>query len=265
MTVEMPMLAQQFEAAEASLPDRARVVIATFQAANAAAAERPADDLRAALVSGDLTPKNAAQQVHKAATALAAQQHATGIVRDLANPAMALFRRAVAADADRIIADLQPRWNQAASAVHAAAQHFTADTDPAHVLSAGPQAAEAWTHLDAALNTLDRIRGARVALATCGYGTHQQDASWFIASAPDAEALARANAALDAAGNGLRNLVEAGFRLRLNTADQAQAVASGAKTVTEQREAQEHAERVAEHQAAWAPFLEAHEALVQKR
>jgi hypothetical protein len=135
--IEMNALAAELERFDVALPARALAALEVLREAQRVAAEAPTDDVRAALLAGDLTPDNAASAVMAAAGKLAAQQYARQVARDLEYPAQSVFRDAVRADAPELLIALRPAFDAAAAGVLAAAELFPSDATPAEVLARG--------------------------------------------------------------------------------------------------------------------------------
>lgn len=249
----MAVTARTLTAAGLELPAAAATCLAVDEAATEAANVAPTADLAALIATGEMTPENVGPAVTEAAGKLAAQQYAAQVVRDLDGPLRTAFNAALRADAPRLLKTLRRPFDQAAAVVHAAAEHFAPGASAEDVLAGGAAAAAAHEQLAAALGTLGRIRGARVALAEiCGEG--EQDPSWWIANAADDAELDRARWAWAQPGDPFHALAYAGFRLRLNTATEAASVTSQAAAVTAEHEAAEQARLVAEITDGWPAF-----------
>lgn len=246
------------------LPERVTQALAVYAAANEAATASPADDLRDAFERGELDPSSVGRVLRAAAVALNARQSMGALVQDLQLP---IVRTAVAAlreDGDRIVADLRPAFDAAATGMTAAAGLLATPDDAESVLTSGPDAAAAWSALAAHRDTLDTVHSVRLALAQCGYGPHDPHVSYYVSGVADEVALQdAAHAYDDSTGRGGRWHRLAGVvRLHLNTADQAARVLATARAgSTRQAQAQRQRDLEAARRAA-VPFLAGHERLI---
>ncbi len=163
---------------------------------------------------------------------------------------------AVAADTERIIAELCPAFDAAATAITAAAEAgLRPDHSPADVIDLGDDAVRTYRALDGDIvDTLDRIADLRLSLTTiAGIGPRDDRTEWelinedlprphfvvaaFLVDAGDVETLTNAQHLYDGrvppryqrlGGRWLR-LVANGARLRLNTGPEADAVIGAAR------------------------------------
>ena len=122
-----------------TLPVKATNTRAIFDAALAAAAKRPADDLRDALAAGELNAGNVAEKVWQAAADETARASAHQLITALHIPLNRMIRDALREDADKITRELAALFDKAAKVIRdAAAAGITPHTEPAEVI-AGPR------------------------------------------------------------------------------------------------------------------------------
>jgi len=242
--IELVSLCNQLESLGVDPPGEARRVLDVHAALMAAAAQSPSGDLREALADGTLTAASAPKLLWEAARNETARQSAQALSRDLNHPVRSIAREALAGDADRIVTELRPKFDVAAESMQRAGQLIDQDATDAEVLAAGRDAAELWQQLAEHCAVLDSIMGARSALDAITGGQPSPTAAAYIEAAPDAEALDRAARLFDGAGPGLsgplprtvggrwHRLTHAGYRLRLNSAQEARQVIAAANSAT---------------------------------
>lgn len=247
------------------VPDDLAALLATLDAINATSNAQPTADLAEQVAAGTITAGNVGEVIERVAYALAAKQYVHQVARELESPIARAAGRVMREQAEPIIKALRPTWDKAAAGVMAAGQHFPPGATAEQVLAGGTSSAAAWESLAANLNTLTQIRSVRCDLAGAGYGPSQQDATWWIASAPDADALARANGLMHGPGETFHKLAHAGFTLRLNTAGEAQRVEKGAHAATAQAQAEAEATALAKHREEHAAELAAYEQAARGR
>ncbi|GAA1783538.1 MAG: hypothetical protein LCH77_09760 [Actinobacteria bacterium] len=212
---------------------------AALDALTALAAARDADPAAEAVAAaGSITARNAAARLSELATALTVKDHAATAFTTLEQPLARRFFDGLRDAGDDLITAMRPRFDTAAAVVHTAGRYFPPGASKSAVLDAGDQAVTAYRDLDAALDTLARIRNARVILGDLS-GQPEQHVSWFIAKAADAAALDNAARLFTAPGNAFHNLAHGGYTLRLNTRAEAAQVARGAHDATTAREVAE--------------------------
>jgi hypothetical protein len=231
-------LADRLDAYGYRVPAAVTEARAIRQAIADAAAANPVTDLAADLAAGKLTAENAAERITAAAVASVAADRAHDVARDLGRHLDRHANAALLDEADAIIEHLRPTFDTAAARLAATLDALGPDATAATVLRAGTIGAQAWQDRTDALATLADLRGIRVALAQLGYGPRGQDASWYLAAAPDAHTLANATALLRGDGNVWIKFLAAGYDLRLNTATEAEALTNGARRATEATEAE---------------------------
>lgn len=255
---DLSYTAQAFDALGIALPaefERARSVLGTAQQT---AAANPAQDVLDDFLTGSSTAA-LVEKVRAAALDLTATQAAHQIIRDLQNPLGKHAAAAIRADADRLIAELAARFDEAASAMIAAAELFDTSATAEDVLRIGPAAAAAWAQLDGARATLDRIDTARGAMFHYGVPSDtSRRVLMYLADVRDPISLATAQDAFETsshlAGPGGRwhALAATGLRLHLNTAAEVAALEDALRTDQERQAAEQQAARTrmsAEQQA----------------
>lgn len=247
------------------VPDDLAALLATLAAINTTANAQPTTDLAEQLAAGTLNASNVGEAIQQAAYALAAKQHMHQVARELESPIARAAARVMRDNAEQLIKALRPVWDKAAAGVMAAGQHFPPGATAEQILHGGTSAAAAWENLAANLHTLTQIRGVRCDLAAAGYGPSQQDATWWIASAEDADHLARANGLMYGAGETFHKLAHAGYTLRLNTAGEAQQVEKGAHAATSKAQAEAEAVALAKHREQHAGELAMYEQAARSR
>lgn len=248
----------QLEQLGVTVPTDVAATVAALVALDEAARRNPAAEAQREALDGSLTAQNAAQVLGDLSRALVEQDRAQAAANILEQPLRSRFNGQLRDAADGLIAQLRQPFDQAAVVVQAAGQMFGPDPSAEDLVKAGPQAVEVHQKLAGALGVLSRIRMVRVGLAeVAGHG--EQDVTWWIAPVASEAELDRARLAFGAAGDGFHNVCHAGFALRMNTATEAEAVATGAAVATSQAEAAERDARIAEEVESWRPALEAGE------
>jgi hypothetical protein len=217
---------------DVDFPDETVRLLAVWDAVGQV--RQPVDTLAGQL--DQLTVDNVADRIRQAALDQAAHQGALGILQRLGHRIGAALTASLHADADRIVADLASRYGKAADTVHNAARLLRPDDDPAAILDRGHDHATAYLTMRDTLPVLDLIHQARYHLsATCGYGTPDPAIAMFIDNADNLDQLrTAARAYRNTSGTGGRwlALAAAGFRLNLNTADQARTLVGAAERAT---------------------------------
>jgi hypothetical protein len=233
------------ETLKVDLPDEVVRLLALWDAAGQIADADPADDLRAAVADGTVTVDTIADRLRQGALDINAKQGAVQLRRQLEPHLAAAISAALHADGDRIVTDLRPTFDRAAETVTAMAGKFSGTATPATILAAGPEASAAFHQLTEHQATLDRVWQARLGLAsTCGYGTHDVPVAMCIETADD---LAHLHTAGDAyretqrPGGRWAALATAGYRLHLNTTEQARQLVDQATEATRSQERARHA------------------------
>ncbi len=263
------MLAQSLATFDVALPERAATALAVWQAAQSAAAQAPSDEIRAAMLNGELTPDNVGERIRAAALELTAQEKARTLAGELSYPVRRVAGEALGDGHEQILADLRSRWDAAAKAITDATRHITPTTTATEALEAGVDASDAWRSLNGHASVLSAIATIRMTLATtwrCGDATlpvvayfvrmpkntppHQRYAIGATVLTTD-DPLAVASALYDEdSGPGGRwlRLASASYPLRLNTNAEARKVVADA-TEAQQRHAQAEEERIAREHA----------------
>jgi hypothetical protein len=227
-------------------PDIAKVM-ALRTAALASATAQPTEDLRAAMLAGELDIDNIGERVTQAATALLVRDKARRVLNDLDRPLARLTAIAVANNGDAIVEALRPTVDQALAATRDAVHLLGADPNHSVILNAGPGAAAAYAAHQEARRVLDLVRKARRSMQEAGYGPDETPA-WWVERLRDDTDLENARQAWHRAR--WAGLIEAGYTVRLNTATEAEAVTHAVTSTTTtrlaaQREAQQAAARAA--------------------
>lgn len=222
-----------------ALPDDATAALALADASTAAAADVPANGLRAGIADGTIGPDNIADRLREAALDVAAHQGAVTLRTQLLPYLASAVQTALAADADRIVDDLRPTFDQAVETVANAAGHLRPNAKPADILTAGPASAAAYHAIAEQQAILELILQARI-----GGGRPDAPAALFIEPVPNLGHLRRAGRAYQqTAGPGGRWLamVADGCTLRLNTSREAREVVAQARAGTRREEEARHA------------------------
>lgn len=262
--IDLQLLGRSCDRLSVDLPERTAQALAVYHAANEAAAAQPADDLRAAFDRGELDPSSVGQVLRDAAVAQNARQSMGALVQDLQLPVVRAAVAALREDGDRLVAEMRGPFDAAATGMTTAAGLFAPGADAEQVLASEPEAAAAWSALDAHRDVLDAVHSVRLDLAQVGYGPHDPHVSFYVADVADEVALQdAAHAYDDSTGRGGRWHRLAGVtRLHLNTADQAARVIATARAGSASRvEAQRQRELEAARRAA-APYVAGMERLV---
>lgn len=249
----MHLTARTLAAAGLDLPKGAVAALAVDAAATEAANVPPTADLLELLNAGKVTPANVGKHVAEAATRMAAQQFAQQVVRDLDGPLRMSFNAAVRAEAPALLLAMRPRFDAAAAVVEAAAEHFPPGATDKQILAGGAASAAAHEQLSEACAELGRVRAVRVLLADLT-GEGEQEVSWFIASAADATDLERASWAWRQPADPFHSVAAAGFRLRLNTPQEAAVITSAAARATALAEQAERERLVSEAREGWPAY-----------
>ena len=189
-----------------TVPDGVTYALDVDRALQTAASPDPATDIRAALAAGDTPAKIAAHLTKTGASIAAAEQISaarTAIQIDLDR----LARQALAADADRVHAELTERFNAAVADIRKAVDMFGPGLPPKAITSR-TGVARIWDEAVNARQRLDAVRVVRTDLADVGYGTPLEGPEWYVEHMVD----------LDNAPRKAVQLIEAGIAVRLNTA-----------------------------------------------
>jgi len=210
-------------------PDGVRYALDIDAVLVVASTPDPEADLRAGIARRD-DPKKLAAALTKSAAAIAAAdrvgQARTAIGRDLDMVA----RQALHDDADQVIAQLRPIFDETVAAARAAVDVIGPDTPDSKMLRR-PHLKALWDQVGATRNRLSAIQAVRTDLADCAYGTPTEDPSWYVTTTAD----------LEHAEPDLWALVIAGVPIRLNTAAESAAIAADRDRA--------EAERLALHEA----------------
>ncbi|MCW2763615.1 MAG: hypothetical protein JWR85_3816 [Marmoricola sp.] len=240
------------------LPETVLDARATLTEARRVTAQQPLSDLDAEYAAGLITAENVAEKVTEAAGRLASREHNQQALNAIENGCTRTMYAGLRDAGEKILKTLTKPFEDAAAVVQTAGTYFGSDPTPEQIIAGGVPAVAAHEKLGAALNTLNQIRGLRVALADCGYGAPdhgEQDVTWWIAGAKDQHSVDTARRAYSAPGNTFHNLAALGYTLRLNTPAEADRVASGARAATEKAEEAAREAALAEHRESWAPSL----------
>jgi hypothetical protein len=202
----------------------------------------PATDIMAAIEAGTVTPENVAELVQQAARDLGAQAHASQIVRDLHRTLNRAMRDGLRGEAGRIRRELRAVFDPAAAAITKAAQHFGPGTRAEDVINAKPEVVKMWREASAHTRTLDDVTAAYRALVLNVLAEQpEQIVSLFVDKPADID-----HAAELYRGNGSwLALAHAGFKLRLNSPADAQAVMQAHEDVKAKAAAAEREKAIA--------------------
>lgn len=168
----------------------------------------PTEGLAAGITDGTLTPAKAAKALHSAAAEMAAHQFAAEVRNRLAPTLDRTARQALAADADRVLADLRPVFDAAVTAVAEGIATF--GTTPPKELTRSPGLAALWERTVQAREHLRAVVAARTMLAEVGYGPATLSPVWWVNDEAD----------LDRAPQKLEDTIAAGITVTLNSADE---------------------------------------------
>ncbi|WP_341241241.1 hypothetical protein [uncultured Nocardioides sp.] len=221
--------------------DNARAI---YLAAGEAAAQSPADDLRAALIGGQITAENVAEHVRAAALAEAARQTVQTLTRDLHLPLAAAMRRGLEADADRIRADLAVLFKPAAAELTKTAKHFGPGATAQQAIDAGPEAVALFQRIDentATLNAVARAYQSLLSSITRDLPALGPVVSLYVKGTADLD-LEHATQRFNQSDRWLE-LLAGGFALALNTPEQARRIAREHTQRVEQAERERVANR----------------------
>lgn len=223
-----------------SLPPTAQRASDTLTALQAEASRDVVAEALAAASSSPLTPKNAGKRVQELAGALTARDRAGEAAQHYERVVLDQFRDAIVASSDDLIIAMRPYFDEAAAILHTAGTLIDPDVPP--TVNDGLDVLEVAQSLDEASRRLSAVQTARVRVAEMrGYAV--ADASWFIESAADDEALRLARLWKKRSWH---RLTRAGFKLRLNTPAEAEAVVlNAARSAAEVHEAEQRARREA--------------------
>ncbi|CUR54210.1 hypothetical protein NOCA2140033 [metagenome] len=201
-----------------------------------------------------LTVKNASKRVQELAIALTARERAAEAARAYERPVLDQFRDAIASNVDELIVEMRPIFDQCAAIFHNAG----ATLEPGRQVNAsdGVEAVRTYLALDDAQQRFAAINSARLRITEMA-GSADSDVTWYVESVPDMDALMSARSLWK---RGPHYLTRAGYRLRLNTRAEAQAVADSAANGTAaalkaQQQARVAAARDPLREAAYAQVL----------
>lgn len=212
------LFAANLEALGVALPAETANARAIHQAAGEAALTSPADDLRAAMVRGDITPDNVGQYVRDAALAQNARETVHSLARDLALPIKNAMLKGLKDEADRIRDDLAAVFNPAAAEVVEAAKYFGPSVTGDEAIAAGPKAVKLYQNHQSNTATLTAVSRAYQALLngiTGDLTTVGPIVGLYIESPADLEQAAQ----LFEKADRWMQLATAGFKLTLNSAE----------------------------------------------
>lgn len=234
-------------------------LVAISKAMAEAAAVDPADELAAEIAAGSITPKNAGEKLLGAASRQVAATAAQEVYRTALVAISKRTRSAVAAHAGAIVAELQPRFTEAADRL-ASTVGVRVPAKAKQVLST-PGAAAAHARRSEASQDLSRIAQVRTSLATqYRWGDREPTASWWIAEARDLDALDTA----ERLGRNWYALLEAGFTLQLNDPTQSAKVTAAATAATDRANRAREAKASERDRRIGRAELEAHQRLLEE-
>lgn len=162
-------------------------------------------ELRAG-INGTMTPAKCAAALKVAAADLLAQERASQLRNDVQPDLDSIARRALHADADRILTDLRPKFAEAVAQVRAVVDMFGTLNPPSDIRNA-PGLVDLVNRSTSAQEYLRHVRTVRLDLADVGYGPATEDPTWWIVNTHD----------LDNAPARLVDIIAAGIDVRPNT------------------------------------------------
>jgi hypothetical protein len=236
----MTFVRDSLAACGVELPEAAQQAADVLAALHAEAARDVVADALAEASATPLTGKNASKRVRDLSAALTAKDHAAEAARHYERPVLDQFRQAIVDNIDDLIIAMRPLFDQAADVFHTAGEMI----EPGTVVRAadGVEAVETYLALNIASQQMSQVRSARVRITELA-GYTEPDVTWFIESADSVEALTLARALWRLSAH---HLTRRGFRLRLNTRAEAEAVATRAAAGTNAAAAQAEQTRRAE-------------------
>jgi hypothetical protein len=209
--------------------------------------------------AGEVTPDNVGDVLQQHTLSLLAEDHkresAAALRGSIYKSIAAILRR----NEDGIVIALRPAWDAAARVVEKAISKLgvPASLDPAIIVNLSPEAVAAYQQLPDALTTLSGIRTLRVDVGNLA--NRAQDVSDYLdaETVRDSDHLAVAARRLDGLSTGVRGgvasvmegmqgvspwllLASEGFRLKLNTPSEAQALRDQVAEVESDRPAARH-------------------------
>lgn len=220
-------------------PEGLTTAVAVRRALSAAAVDSPTAPIADDLLHGRLTPDEAVKRVLAAAHELTIRDKAREVVKDLDRTVERAATRAVLAAADDILTAMRPKLTAACKQLTAAVEVLGPNPDKHAIRQLGPGAIRSWDQWQAAAATLDAIRRTRLALAEAGYGsrdTRTEHLSWYLAELPDEDYLAAATS-IALPGPNLARLAAHGYKLALNTPEQAAKLLAEARNATARAQA----------------------------
>lgn len=232
MDIQLANLCDELTACGATLPPRLAAVCETARVIQSARTESIADQLRADLDDGTITPTNVLQKLEDAALRRSITAGARELARELEHPSDRIARRELNAHGDDLVTQLRTPWDTAAAVVTRAASLFPAGASAEDVLTRGPDAQSAWVELDEARATLDRVGNARYSLAILGrYGPKAPRVLMYLTDVSNGATLADATRLWDTSdqrrpGGRWHALAAAGHRLHLATAVEMEAASA---------------------------------------
>jgi hypothetical protein len=167
-----------------------------------------------------------ADKAMKAATSLVAADRLGQVHRDAQRTLDRIARQALYADAERILDELRPMFDDAVPHVAEVVESFGSLT-PAPAILEAPGPRRLWDRAVEARQQLDRVLDVRRDLQAVGYGPPETNA-WFLTTSHDLAAADDTN---------LEGLVGAGWPVRLNTLQEIDEVEAAQRAEEEQRAA----------------------------
>lgn len=221
------------------VPSEVAAVQAIRHAINGLVFTPPIQSFEDDLAAGKITADTAVKRVRDAARQLIEHEKAVQVSRDAEPTLVRLERRALGASGDSLVDALRPAFDQAATATSTFIERF--GTNPAaETVLAAPGGSEAWQAQQSALAFFDRCRRLCTDLAGVYYGPEAP--TWYLADVADADALRRAVSIHANTARSFGDLVAAGYSLRLNTNEEAEAIVAKTRTVAAEKAAARQAE-----------------------
>lgn len=249
-------LARHLDALDLKVPTGPARILAMQRACNEAIADRPVDDLAAALEAGEITPKNAAAKVTEAAMRLATHDHAQQVVQGLQRSFGRTGAQATREAGNEIIAELRSRFDPAIAELATITDALGATPTKDVCFAAGPAATELWLRREDVMRTLADVRRARLALARAGYGPGDESVAWWATGIPTMDAYRQANEG-PTGSKLVERLATAGYTMHLATADEVDAMLSGYESAAAEAQRRQTEAQAAEKAAKKAEFEQA--------
>lgn len=225
----------------------------------ASANAKPTDAFATAILSGQVTPKNALKTLTDAAHQRMQAEVMLSLVRSVEPIFDRAIRLATRAAGPEILESLRPVFDQAVQDIREAANVIGYRSSEKTVLDLGPQASEAWHQRKAAIKVLDGVRSVRFQLGQAGYGPKTQSATWWVTGLRTDVDLDRA----ERTTGGLVGLAES-FEMHLNSPAEIEAMIAGLEPTQANAAAARKAARAKVDNRVDRAWLDVHEAELAK-